>query len=100
MQTMDRKPFPSETQERFIVRLPDGMRDRIAEAAKASGRSMNSEIVLRLQRSFETTTSTHEELDVLKAKILEVIDEVQRIKSLEAELEELKNPGPNTVIGD
>lgn len=49
---MERKPFPSETQERFIVRLPDGMRDRIAEAAKASGRSMNAEIVARLQASF------------------------------------------------
>lgn len=50
---MQKKPFPSETQERFIVRLPDGMRDRIAEAAKAAGRSMNSEIVHRLQESFD-----------------------------------------------
>lgn len=50
---MEKKPFPSETQERFIVRLPDGMRDRIAEAAKAAGRSMNSEIVHRLQESFD-----------------------------------------------
>ena len=50
---MERKPFPSETQERFIVRFPDGMRDRIAEAAKANNRSMNSEIVARLERSFQ-----------------------------------------------
>lgn len=49
---MQKKPFPSETQERFIVRLPDGMRDKIADAAKAAGRSMNAEIVNRLERSF------------------------------------------------
>lgn len=49
---MERKPFPSETQERFIVRFPDGMRDRIAEAAKANNRSMNAEITSRLEKSF------------------------------------------------
>ncbi|WP_454914962.1 Arc family DNA-binding protein [Xanthobacter sediminis] len=42
---MSKQPYPSQTQDRFIVRLPDGLRDRIAEAAKANGRSMNSEIV-------------------------------------------------------
>lgn len=51
-QDMERKPFPSETQDRFIVRFPDGMRDRIAEVAKANNRSMNAEIVARLERSF------------------------------------------------
>src|SRR5690349_12944383 len=44
---------PSHRLERFIVRLPDGMRDQIAKAADANGRSMNAEIVHRLQRSFE-----------------------------------------------
>lgn len=45
--------YPSELADRFIVRLPDGMRDRISEAAKAAGRSMNAEIVSRLQSTFE-----------------------------------------------
>ncbi len=31
--------------ERFTVRLPDGMRDTIAERARKNGRSMNSEII-------------------------------------------------------
>lgn len=35
--------------DKFIVRLPDGMRDEIAIAAEASGRSMNAEIVYRLR---------------------------------------------------
>lgn len=37
---------------RFIIRFPTGMREQIANAAKESGRSMNSEIVFRLARSF------------------------------------------------
>lgn len=49
---MEKKPYPSETQERFIVRLPDGMRELIAQSAKEHGRSMNSDIVARLQESF------------------------------------------------
>ncbi len=53
---MEKKPFPSEALERFIVRLPDGMRDRIAEAAATNNRSMNSEIVARLTESFDGKT--------------------------------------------
>lgn len=43
---------PSRTAEQFVVRFPDGMRDKIAESAKANNRSMNAEIVARLERSF------------------------------------------------
>ena len=37
---------------KFVVRLPMEMRDRIAEAANHHRRSMNSEIVARLEQSF------------------------------------------------
>lgn len=47
------KPYPSRTADQFVVRLPDGMRDRIAEAAKDNARSMNAEIVARLDASFD-----------------------------------------------
>lgn len=46
---MERKP---QDQDKFIVRLPDGMRDRIKAAADANNRSMNAEIVARLSDSF------------------------------------------------
>jgi hypothetical protein len=36
---------PGRGSDQFIVRLPDGMRDFIAEMAERSGRSMNAEIV-------------------------------------------------------
>lgn len=51
---MSKELPPSRTAEQFVVRFPDGMRDRIAEAAKQNNRSMNAEIVARLHRSFET----------------------------------------------
>lgn len=47
-----KKQYPSETQDRFMVRLPDGMREQIALAAKRGNRTMNSEIVSRLEFSF------------------------------------------------
>jgi hypothetical protein len=37
--------------ENFMVRLPPGMRDRIFEASQLYRRSMNSEIVARLDQS-------------------------------------------------
>ncbi|MBN8978037.1 MAG: Arc family DNA-binding protein [Rhizobiales bacterium] len=40
--------YPSQQQDRFIVRLPDGMRDDLKVEAAKNGRSMNAEIVSRL----------------------------------------------------
>jgi Arc-like DNA binding domain len=50
----ERKLYPSEQQDRFIVRLPNGMRDKIGVAARANKRSMNAEIVQRLEASFSS----------------------------------------------
>lgn len=35
--------------DKFMLRLPDGMRERIRAAAAENGRSMNAEIVFRLE---------------------------------------------------
>lgn len=35
--------------DQFMVRLPEGIRDKIAVAAEANGRSMNAEIVARIE---------------------------------------------------
>lgn len=48
--------------ERFTVRMPDGMRDAIAERAKENGRSMNSEIVDILAKSLSSSSLSDEEL--------------------------------------
>lgn len=43
--------YSSRTADKFVVRLPDGMRERIAEVARTHHRSMNSEIIARLEQS-------------------------------------------------
>lgn len=45
-------PTTSRESPKFLLRLPDGMRDRIAAEARVNGRSMNAEIVARLNSSF------------------------------------------------
>lgn len=54
---MEKKPQQSESRvaDKYIVRLPPGMRDEIAAAAKANGRSMNAEIVERIEKASEKT---------------------------------------------
>lgn len=42
---------PAKEQDKFVLRLPDGMRDRLKFEAEANNRSMNAEIVRRLERS-------------------------------------------------
>jgi plasmid stability protein len=61
-----KKTYPSEAAERFIIRLPDGMRDRIRIAAEANNRSMNAEIVAVLEEKFPAPVPTQSVEDILK----------------------------------
>jgi len=51
---MGRGDFPSTKQDQFMLRLPDGMRDRIKAAAEVNNRSMNAEIVATLEEKYPT----------------------------------------------
>lgn len=51
----------SNSPEKFVVRLPKGMRRRIADAARTYHRSMNSEIVARLEHSLDTGAEQYPE---------------------------------------
>lgn len=44
---------PSRTADRIIIRLPDGMRDRLHERAQANGRTMTAEVVELLQAGLD-----------------------------------------------
>ncbi|EBH3060750.1 Arc family DNA-binding protein [Salmonella enterica subsp. enterica serovar Poona] len=46
--------YPSQMQDKFNLRFPDGMRDAVAERAKRNGRSMNSEIVQMIQDALDS----------------------------------------------
>lgn len=49
-----------------MLRLPDGMRDRIKAAADANGRSMNSEIVATLEEAYPEVDAEAELLRLLE----------------------------------
>ncbi|MBM7059614.1 Arc family DNA-binding protein [Pseudomonas sp. UL073] len=51
MRPMKQAIYSSRTADKFVVRLPEGMRERIADIARNHHRSMNSEIIARLEQS-------------------------------------------------
>lgn len=70
---MNDKRAPSHELDRFILRLPDGMRNRIKEAAEHNGRSMNAEIIQALEYFFppepsieDVLTKIHDSIDLAK----------------------------------
>lgn len=63
----------SRQDPQFKLRMTEELRDQIAEAAKASNRSMNAEIIARLDASFEPAASkaaAGSEVDVLHTILL------------------------------
>lgn len=44
----------SHDQNKYVVRFPEGLRDRIKEQAERNCRSMNAEIVFHLQNAIQT----------------------------------------------
>lgn len=80
---MTKAPHPSDVADKVMLRLPPGMRDRLAVAAKENGRSMNSEIVSRLEKSLDQFKTIEELVEKVKN-----LDEVwTAIWELEKELD-------------
>ena len=50
---MAKRAFPSDKLDQYIVRFPDGMRERLKQAAAENKRSLNAEIIARLEQSLE-----------------------------------------------
>lgn len=72
----------SDEEVRLTLRLPASLRDRIAKEAEKSGRSMNGEMVYRLEKTIvdDDTIARHES---------EIIELYQKVDQLEANLDEL-----------
>jgi hypothetical protein len=63
---------PSRDKNKYIVRFPPGLRDRIARAAKGNRRSMNQEIVSLLELHYPeppTIEESNAELNLLTQTI-------------------------------
>ncbi|HEK0789594.1 TPA: Arc family DNA-binding protein [Proteus mirabilis] len=64
--------------DKFVVRLPDGMRDQIAKRADENGRSMNSEIVQILQDALESESLDIDKIDSKNANPEDLASELAR----------------------
>lgn len=77
----EKEKYPSALAERFQIRLPVGLRDRIKAYAERHGRSMNTEIVRVLEKEFPEPWPLERRVsellavvDVFKAGKVEAID--------------------------
>ncbi|AHD09998.1 Arc family DNA-binding protein [Phaeobacter gallaeciensis] len=71
--------YPSELAERFQVRLPEGMRDRIKAAAAENNRSMNAEIVHALQLYLDFDFEKHPSATMTEEQKEEISETYHRI---------------------
>lgn len=83
-----------------MVRLPDGMRGQIASAAEAAKRTMNAEIIARLEASFAqhellSADSPSTELGKLRKELASLKKDVQLL--WDAHLEHSHQGGTGTV---
>lgn len=58
----------------YNLRLPPELKDKIAESAKELNRSMNADIVARLEQSFEKPITTEHEVNDLRELLKESIE--------------------------
>lgn len=80
------KQFPSDQKDKFMLRLPDGMRERIAAAAEKGGRSMNSEIVHRLENSFGAALASEPGSPRAMTLLTAIAEQAESLRALGREL--------------
>ena len=66
----------SRVQDKFVIRLPDGLRPEIAAVASRTHRSMNGEIINRLERSLSLERVLDQKNRVI-AQLLSRINELE-----------------------
>lgn len=82
---MARAKFPSAMLDQYMVRFPDGMRDALKAAASEKGRSLNAEIVARLEGSLDVEMYTRN-LVAAQAEITRLETELQRARGDHSEV--------------
>jgi hypothetical protein len=85
----------TESADRFMLRMPPAVRQRLAAEAQKAGRSLNAEIVARLEKSLEQESEVQQILDVHEERLDEhetwSAKHDSRIDALEAIVRELRS---------
>lgn len=87
---MKKPAFPSDQQDKFMLRLPDGMREKIKVAAEANKRSMNAEIVARLEATFRVKSAMLQSEIINPTKPLDLNDKEEAARVYRKALEHLE----------
>jgi hypothetical protein len=66
----------SRESDKFILRLPDGMRERLAEVAVSQGRTMNAVVIAALAEYLAGAKSLESQLAGIEKAILTLTDKV------------------------
>lgn len=82
---MKENNFPSDKLDKFMLRFPDGMRERIKKMADDSGRSMNAEIVHRLEASFVLESVGDDVLSAEQAKAVAIAAQANLLENSKRE---------------
>ncbi|QNQ62525.1 Arc family DNA-binding protein [Brucella sp. 6810] len=73
---MAKPMYPSEKLDQYMLRFPDGMRERLKTLAKDNNRTLNAEIIARLEASFSSSARPQsKDVDPL---VREMADELMR----------------------
>lgn len=103
---------PNDELDKFLLRMPDGLREKIKRAAEQNSRSMNSEIVHMLESSLEAedlhltlrlkvselehlNLMLTQDLELRRKELAKALEAETRVKVLEQELSRQK-----TVLRD
>lgn len=62
--------YPSRELDKVVIRLPDGLKERIRRVAEENGRSVNSELVTLLDRTYPAVSAIDEYIEAI-ASIIE-----------------------------
>jgi len=77
--------IPSRGADQFMLRFPDGMRDRVKKLAEQNGRSMNSQIIYMLEYAFDdmdTAAHIHPNADKAEATREFLRDEIRKARAI------------------
>ena len=74
----------------MIVRLPDGMLDELKEAAKENKRSLNAEIIARLE-AYTDSPSNSDRLDEIRETLIKHDVKLDKLADMLGKLCEVKN---------
>ncbi|MHC3938895.1 Arc family DNA-binding protein [Paenochrobactrum sp. BZR 201-1] len=88
---MSKKPI--QPQDKYVLRLPDGLRDRIKDRASLTGRSMNTEIVRVLEKEFPEPMN----LDSQLQHLLDLFTALRKVRGYEGAISGITDAVRDTV---